>query len=526
MGVKVRQEILRHYLEALFDGELPRRFAGATFEEYVALLRLRYPATTQRWAVDMAGSHGRPDLMRHPIDEPAAAATGAFAPPDDELASLGDPRTLVRVLRRGPSDLRQVLVAGARALECVNATIGGWSALSKGSPWLHVELRMCKGDGVEWVAPPVETRVLRVVSCDDDCLASAVGSTSARILDVHHAAPLDLRLLAGHSHVERLRVGAPVVHGARALSIKGLRVLSLVGASFDDEARALLEANAATLETLTLSGPLGFAPDWLPPLPRLKLLIVTADPRHRAAWIAYALDGARHALDFTRVRAPQPKEPTHRHVSADRDADLFEVTRGAKKHWELRATVRPSSTATIAGTLASLARAQRHKIKARCEGATVVVEVLDEATCRWAASALGEAAAPTSAGVPPPRAGGELAPPGPRKKKASAAGGVKKSADGAPLVGWEGHLSPKILSACRTILADAAEALRALEKETVAKRRAALGKCVERLNELDAAHDHFIGTLEAEELFDAVVRLGAGAGVGDAADVVESRREW
>ena len=62
-------------------------------------------------------------------------------------------------------------------------------------------------------------------------------------------------------------VRAPLVHGARELKTRKLRTLEL-SARFDDELRALLVANASTLEGLAVQG--GFSPADLPPLPGLR----------------------------------------------------------------------------------------------------------------------------------------------------------------------------------------------------------------------------------------------------------------
>ncbi|MEJ7729932.1 MAG: hypothetical protein WKG00_11995 [Polyangiaceae bacterium] len=131
-------------------------------------------------------------------------------------------------------------------------------------------------------------------------------------------------------------------------------------------------------------------------------------------------------------------------------------------------------------------------------------------------------------------AAGQPADPG--KSAASGQGGTKGRASarkrgGAAaevrLESWEGHVAPERIAASRALLERAAKELAALgAKATAAQQKKVLQRCVEGLNELDAAEGHFIQTLEAENLSEAIDALAAGTKLKQRVDVADAWRDW
>jgi len=314
---------LRRHYEAILDGRFVERYAGASFDEYLALVRLHHPSMTTKWAVEAARRHGRPDLADHPISREDPAE-----PHEDLIPPLAELHKLVRLLEREPVDLRQHIDSATRALECLHGTISGWEGLGQSKDWLEISLFKCKGEAVERVAPPVYSAVVAPNQVDDACLSSLLLSTRARALDIRHQTPFDLRSLRDHTAVEMLILSAPVLHGARDFSAPMLRELRLSGADLErDEAMiAMLTSNAASLERLHISGEAGFSPSRLPAMNRLRLLHVVADRAFRDEWLEYAV-----AHDAVGVEFNEPLKPSKvvYEIAAELDdADVLRVTKG------------------------------------------------------------------------------------------------------------------------------------------------------------------------------------------------------
>lgn len=99
-----------------------------------------------------------------------------------------------------------------------------------------------------------------------------------------------------------------------------------------------------------------------------------------------------------------------------------------------------------------------------------------------------------------------------------------------PFAGWRGTHSAKLVAAARATFRTMIDGLIALgPKPTADASRPVLQACVERFNELDGQHDHFVDTIEREDICEHFARVVHAAGVAghDAAvDLTEPWREW
>ena len=88
-------------------------------------------------------------------------------------------------------------------------------------------------------------------------------------------------------------------------------------------------------------------------------------------------------------------------------------------------------------------------------------------------------------------------------------------------------MAPKLLAAARALLDGAANELVKLgPKATAAQQKKALQRCVEALNELDAAEGNFIQSIEAEDLSEAIDELAAGTKLKERRNVADAWRDW
>jgi hypothetical protein len=95
------------------------------------------------------------------------------------------------------------------------------------------------------------------------------------------------------------------------------------------------------------------------------------------------------------------------------------------------------------------------------------------------------------------------------------------------LAGWKKYPPPKLAAASRKLLVEASKKLEALGARP--PKRAALKvlrECVVALNKLDAKNDHFIETVEREDLCEHIDELAHLAGLIDEDDVAGRWRDW
>lgn len=301
MGLTVRPAVRRRHLEAVYDGRTKDFFAGATADEYVALVQQRFPGASRRFAIENAGANGRPDLM-------GVSLAGEPEDPLDyetDLERVARTHRLVRAVKRGPVDLRTLMAGAPEALECVHGALTNFDAL-EGRRFVHLELRNCTA------VPPRSlggaralVGLLRLVFVETAVLQAVAAVTDALRLELQHDHPIDLVCFAEHGRLEAVSVSAPEVSGLCHLRAGGLSRLSVVGRSEDEDIRRLLSA-APRLEQLAIGGRSGFGPEWLPELPALQRISVPASNEHREAWIRYGEARPTVGFDFTRVPSASP----------------------------------------------------------------------------------------------------------------------------------------------------------------------------------------------------------------------------
>jgi hypothetical protein len=92
---------------------------------------------------------------------------------------------------------------------------------------------------------------------------------------------------------------------------------------------------------------------------------------------------------------------------------------------------------------------------------------------------------------------------------------------------WADPTPRKMIGAARKVMKEAAAQLEALgPKPDKRKARAILRRCIETFNELDEANDHWIETIEREDIvetFDILARL---VGFSDDANLADEWRDW
>ena len=92
---------------------------------------------------------------------------------------------------------------------------------------------------------------------------------------------------------------------------------------------------------------------------------------------------------------------------------------------------------------------------------------------------------------------------------------------------WADAHPPKIPAAARKIMRDTATKLEKLGKKPDRhKARTILRKCIVAFNELDAANDHFITTIEREDIDERFATLATLAGLSDEPELADEWRDW
>ena len=92
---------------------------------------------------------------------------------------------------------------------------------------------------------------------------------------------------------------------------------------------------------------------------------------------------------------------------------------------------------------------------------------------------------------------------------------------------WSDHHPPKIGAASRRIMRDTATKLEKLgRKPNRAKARNALRDCILAFNKLDEENDHWIATIEREEICERFYELVHLAGFDDEPDLADEWRDW
>jgi len=99
-----------------------------------------------------------------------------------------------------------------------------------------------------------------------------------------------------------------------------------------------------------------------------------------------------------------------------------------------------------------------------------------------------------------------------------------------PFASWEGFVDPPIIEKSRKVYEDTIDSLLGLADDAPAEARLAiLERYVERFNELDEAHDHFIATIEREDIcecFGQIADIVGLDGIRECDDLPNVERDW
>lgn len=95
---------------------------------------------------------------------------------------------------------------------------------------------------------------------------------------------------------------------------------------------------------------------------------------------------------------------------------------------------------------------------------------------------------------------------------------------------WEGYVDPGIIEECRKVYEETIDSLLGLGEDAPAEERLRiLERYVERFNELDKAHDHFIMTIEREDIcecFGQIADIVGLDGITECDDLPNVARDW
>jgi hypothetical protein len=376
----VRPELLRRFYDAAWHGSVPpeRLYDGATFEEYYALERVRYPEMSRNTAAKSA-----------PFEAFRALASTYPPEPPRAIPALKN----VHLARRPTLDLNDESIANdveRLVLDRIKA-IAGWSSLSRLTRLRALLLVLSGTDGAPGSPLRAELHSLEVLDCKSACLRAALVSTSAR--SVSFSLPeghLHLALLEGHANLRELTAGASLVRGTECVARWPLIALDVGMVEVDSALREGVAALTGSLERLSVTSRSAFPPEALPDLAAFSKLRRVRVGVHGTAfckeWVDYAV--ARPAIDF--VFAPLADAPTAQGASLEevyRGIDILRVAKGKNVMFEVSGDLAPEldaqNNAEVEERLEPLAKSARKKVVWSSEADTFVAQSKDVATCHW-----------------------------------------------------------------------------------------------------------------------------------------------
>jgi len=380
---KIRPALLRQYHEATY-GDLPlnaKALAGVSFDEYVALRRIRYPkmsawqAAVEAPTAELRAQAKKLERPQRQLPAMPVFATIARQPTGDLLEALGSVEPNVQRL----------------LLDRIK-TVTGWAAIASLDELDDLELVLCDTTDSQAVDPPLRLRRVALTECSTAAMGVALRSTRARVIDIAYpqTTVFDAGMLASHCDVEEVTVTAPLVHRLAGLAELPLRVLRLGRVEPNGELGPLLRAVASTLEELTITGTRPFGPEQLPKLPALARLDVPGTPETRDAWIDYAVKHPQVACRFAPFEAPPPKALAVTVLEIHRGVDILQATKGKKTFYEVAFDVAAAldgydgDNGDLEAELKGLAkRGKKRGLKWSSEADTLVVQATKPDTLRW-----------------------------------------------------------------------------------------------------------------------------------------------
>lgn len=420
----VRAEILRKfYARAWGDKVKDAEVEGkATFDEYHALERVQYPGIDRHTA---AANSTIPRFHKLAEDiEPESPPVVRYPP----SIQIGRKPALDLADADVPKGTGKLIVARVKALR-------SFAALGKLATLESVVLLDCAAAAVE--PPPrrrVELTALSLNSCNGACLRSALHATSAEEIEILHQAEstIDLRPLAPHHRLRKLRAGGALMRGLAHLRDKPLVELHLGGIGGDATLRDTLEALAPRLQTMSLASDGTFPPSALPPLSRFRALrrfeLSLVGREHQAEWVDIAVANPR--IDFRFMIHKSATKPARAKVVAfHRGVDILLVEEPKRKpihevSGDLAVEAgEKGNNNDLEDRVMAAAKAAKKKVIFSSEADTFVAQAADVDTCRWVIDAVlgasdGGADADTDEAPAPERAArkGALAKPASKKR--------------------------------------------------------------------------------------------------------------
>jgi len=92
---------------------------------------------------------------------------------------------------------------------------------------------------------------------------------------------------------------------------------------------------------------------------------------------------------------------------------------------------------------------------------------------------------------------------------------------------WEGHVPAEMVAASRNVMLETADKLEALGPEPDRDQaRGILRDCIVAFNELDEANDHWIATIEREDICAEFDQLAELAGFDDEPELADEWRDF
>jgi hypothetical protein len=377
----VRPPILRRYIEATFGGRGPDRdaVAGATFDEWFALLRMVSPkVTAHRAALNAPTEELRAYAARFPKERDVEPALKRFA----------------EVGKRAAVDLATApLEPGLQSLQLSRLkSIDGWEAL-RGLPLEDLSIVLCTNPRGAPLSPKMKLHELRINSSDEATVAFALSSFSVEELALTYKGTVfDLARLADQDRLTSLWVGASLVRGLEHLSDRRFSYLGLFDLEPDEATRRGFALLADRVESLSLDATRPFGPDLLPEMPSLRRLQVPGYEAYREAWIDYAV------AHFPRIGCffTTPTQPDDRTVSVEeiyRGIDILRIVARGKTKFEVSGDMTeevmardPSwdgSNGDLEDELRKVAKRAKRKLSWGSEADNLVAWAADVETCRW-----------------------------------------------------------------------------------------------------------------------------------------------
>jgi hypothetical protein len=323
-AASVRPAVLRAYYEAAFgntnfpESALPD---DATFDEFFALQRIRFPGTSRRTVA--AQSRRFRELAATFPDErqPQPLLPG--------LCSVG--RQTELDLTKTPIDhvTKSIQVSRVKNLT-------GLSALRKPGELINFHLTLCYGSAAERLSPPVTVEDVQIVSCGPSLVDTVLRSVRARRVHINQqeVPVFDAGVLGAYTELHQLSAFAGLVRGVSVLSGLPIEVLCISNVGMDEELRSTLSAVSGTLKNLTLENEEPFRPTDLPALPHLTRLTVPAYPQYRKEWLEFALSHSQTGCHFppVKMRGDFPKAEV---AEIYRGVDILRIETGKKVRFEV-----------------------------------------------------------------------------------------------------------------------------------------------------------------------------------------------